>query len=175
VSRSYAAVCLDHNLAALEIGTGPRKDTAEEALEDGRREHPRCDIVIGEWSGGLITVICPGGRYYIGEETHRVEAGWLRLLALAPGEIRVAAQATRVACWDYFTAHRLRYLLGVSSTAGTTGVQVEGFRDRGDALQQQLDGLRTRLTNDLAEARDRADSTAHLIRGLQLALDQRDS
>lgn len=112
MSRRYAAICLSHN-PAIEV-TDPRVGDVETAVASAAAEHGTCDVVVGEYSGGLTAVICPGRRYYPSEETHRVEAGWLRLIALSPEPVRKAAKVGRVGCWEYEAAHRLRDILGVT-------------------------------------------------------------
>ncbi len=113
MTRSFGPICIDHD-PAFEIDDGgwPRAKTAAEAFERGKRNHPDCAILVGEWSGGLVAVHCPGSRYP-GEEPHQVESAWLRLLALAPADLRSAAKVARVGCWDYHTAQRLRQILDI--------------------------------------------------------------
>lgn len=128
MSSNYQAICLSHDPAMLVSDAyGERHSNQAAALMCGRQEHPRCVLLIGRWSGGLIQVCCPGQVGYPPEHpappmhsgSHRddqwTEASWLRLLALSDDTMR--AKAGRTDCWTYDTARRLWTVLGLDAAA----------------------------------------------------------
>ena len=86
MSSMYRALCLSHDPALV-------LDDEWQSWDDGRIEmadlldhreefplegHKTCDLLGGEWSGGLVEVYCPAGcRWHGSGEWVRVE--WLRL------------------------------------------------------------------------------------------------
>lgn len=124
MSSNYHAICLSHDPALILGGLADGSRDHAAALAYGRQEHPRCVLLIGRWSGGLVGVCCPGQAAYPPEHPappthsgwHRddqwIEASWLRLLALSDETMR--AKAGRTDCWTYDTARRLWVVLGLA-------------------------------------------------------------
>lgn len=110
MSSSYESLCLNHNPALASRGSF---NSPEGALDHARDErHPRCDILIGRWSGALIEVGCPptepgSVRWHPG--AHRdwewVDMAWLRLAAAVwrldpcPEPVVAALAGLRGWCW----------------------------------------------------------------------------
>lgn len=123
MSSDYNALCLSHD-PAIVMGTDER--TWDAALERGRLDHPRCDLLVGRWSGGLVELCCPGMPV---EQDHKPHSGWhrdpvwtdaglLRIVALAwshaalDGVLRAALARTPM-CWTKDRLMRLRPELGI--------------------------------------------------------------
>lgn len=129
MSSDYHAICLNHD-PALTIDDDNERGRRDQsaALTLGRREHPRCILLVGRWSGGLTGICCPGQVGYPPKHPtppthsgwHRndewIGASWLRLLALSDEPTRVLAG--RTGCWTYDTARRLRTVLGLGEADG---------------------------------------------------------
>lgn len=126
MSSDYEAFCLSHDPA---LGMERGRSTAEDAVEYGRLSHPKCDLLIGRYSGALVEVGCPSSPMgendvrHPGYHPHHivwVEAGWLRLaLAALDGQDgaaevsaldRAVAEVTRL-CWRPQRIARLRPFL----------------------------------------------------------------
>lgn len=131
MSSSFRPICLNHDPAIL-IGVDgfPDYDNVAEALAAGWAEHPRCLVIIGQWSGGLVELICPGSERNSPAEglRHRqsqhpavhlydreVEPVWLRYLAMSGEIVRSAAGST--GCWTYDTAVKLKPILCIATGA----------------------------------------------------------
>ncbi|HEY3259608.1 MAG TPA: hypothetical protein VGJ95_04955 [Pseudonocardiaceae bacterium] len=88
MSSDYNALCLSHD-PAIVMNSDER--SWEAALDRARPYHPRCDLLIGRWSGALIELCCPGMPV---EQDHKPHPGWHRDSIWADaGLLRVAAVA----------------------------------------------------------------------------------
>ncbi len=137
MSSTFSVLCLGHD-PAIETIHAARDvrdlDTALSLLPAQRVEHPRCDLLIARYSGGLVELICPPSTE-IGETRHsgtyhphgpeRIEARWLRLLWAACSyptprepELQAAVDAFAVTCWAWPRISRLGYVLGVKNHPG---------------------------------------------------------
>jgi hypothetical protein len=124
VSSNYRILCLSHDPAIVtEVewsGGTNNPAAAERAAADvaaGLPGHETCDVLLGQWSGGLCAVACikpydsAGNRCYHSRAAW-VDALWLRLLALAHAapegspERELAKRAPR--CWTPDRLRRLR-------------------------------------------------------------------
>lgn len=119
MSSDYNALCLSHD-PAIVLETDER--TLDAAIERARISHPRCDLLVGRWSGALIEVCCPGMPV---EQDHKPHTGWHRdpvwadagLLAIAAVVVHHAEGAVVLEnalrrlpmCW---TPERLRRISG---------------------------------------------------------------
>ena len=140
MSSAFSFLCLGHDPAIetdrLIHGSRDVKDvdTALSLLPAQRAEHPRCDLLIARYSGGLVEVICPPSTE-IGETRHSaayhphgpttVEARWLRLLWAACSypvprkpQLQEAVDGFARGCWNWGRIARLGYVLGVNNQPG---------------------------------------------------------
>lgn len=138
MSSTFSFLCLGHDPAIetdrLIHGSRDVKDvdTALGLLPAQRAEHPRCDLLIARYSGGLVELVCPpsteiGERHsrYHPHGPERIEARWLRLLWAACSypaprepELQAAVDAFAVTCWTWPRISRLGYVLGVKNHLG---------------------------------------------------------
>lgn len=124
MSSQYRIICLSHD-PGIEVDGPEEWYQAEPAIaacaarSGPAADHPRCDLVIGRYSYPLVEVCCPGmstdmpyphptGRYHRGPMW--IDSMWLRLLIVAPAEVREAAQLGST-CWTHERVQRLRPLL----------------------------------------------------------------
>ncbi|GHH57772.1 hypothetical protein [Lentzea cavernae] len=141
MSSTFSFLCLGHDPAIetsrLIHGSRDVRDeaTALSLLPEHRAEHPRCDLLLARYSGGLVELICPPSLE-VGETRHggsyhphgpdRVDAKWLRLLWAAcsyptPRELVLqnTVDAFNATCWNWARLSRLGYVLGVQDYPGT--------------------------------------------------------
>lgn len=59
MSSTYRPVCLNHDPALVTSGEWSGLDQALTAVAAGVEDHADCDLVIGRWSGALISITCP--------------------------------------------------------------------------------------------------------------------
>lgn len=126
MSREYTLYCLSHD-PAIEASSDLSMEAALEQAVKGIPDHPRCDLVVACYSGGLIEVGCPAmavePRIKAHSGWHRdpiwADAGWLRLAVEAWLHLGVIGgsplgEALRKApfCWPQPRLMRLRNLLG---------------------------------------------------------------
>lgn len=125
MSSFYEAICLSHDPAIVDSG---EESTPVAALERRRLGHPRCDLLVGRWSGGLIEVICPGMPTEMEYKPHTgwhrdpisADAGLLHVAAVvvqcSENDIVLEAAVRRLPmCW---TPQRLRRLASVLNVPG---------------------------------------------------------
>lgn len=129
MSRTYRLMCLSHDPAidADAMRDWNNRADAEHAATVGIWEHETCDVLILEYSGGLIEIGCPkrtrghdGGRHP--HETVWADVAWLRLLALAQrapeGSVeQKLAGAPILRCWTPQRLRRLRNELALPEGA----------------------------------------------------------
>jgi len=126
MSSVYRLLCLSHDPAIpVEHPEWPSFQPALAAAKDRTlvpTEHKTCDLLIGQYSYPLIEVCCPASRSMgtahpgCHSDDRWIDAGWLRLLALADP---AAVGAARVPdCWTRDVALRLRYELGLVLPTG---------------------------------------------------------
>lgn len=83
MSSYYDAICLSHDPA---IVMGHDESSWDAAIERGRLEHPRCDLLVGRWSGALVEVGCPG-MSPDADVCQRHGGGWHRDLVIADARL----------------------------------------------------------------------------------------
>jgi hypothetical protein len=126
VSRSYSVICMNHN-PPLEIDWGPVEWRERGAVTSAVRErqgplsvHNECELIIAEYSGGLI------GLGHVSASTPRgswIDIEWARLLYAAhlSSDARVAAALEAMPMhgrhWTYERLHALRDWLGKGAQA----------------------------------------------------------
>ncbi|MFJ2707839.1 hypothetical protein ACIO3R_32265 [Streptomyces sp. NPDC087428] len=121
MSSTYRILCMSHDPATAH-GEWNRPEDAEAALAAGIDGHPHCDLLVGRYSYPLVEVGCPPTRDQPAKLTcgHNatiwVDAGWLRLLAVAQQSSDAAVQAATKGlglCWPMKRIRRLGDELGV--------------------------------------------------------------
>lgn len=130
MSRSYSILCLSHD-PAFEInrGTWNRREEVEHSIaerdvHEAVAVHPHCDLVMAEYSGGLISLGCPA-RTLPSQHVpfHSIamweDVKWLRLLLAARAEVSELKPAGLMkavhaipGCWSERRLNRLATLLG---------------------------------------------------------------
>lgn len=125
MSPSYFILCLSHDPAiildpqlfdvskALDAATAP-------ADHIGIAHHATCDLLLGTWNNGLISITCPPRPHPREDGCHRlpiaVGVEWLQLLAAAcetalPDPGLTTALKRLPGCWSAERVYRLRNLL----------------------------------------------------------------
>lgn len=123
MSSYYDAICLSHDPA---IVMGHDESSWDAAIERGRLEHPRCDLLVGRWSGALVEVCCPDMPV---ESDRKPHTGWhrepivadARLLHIAAvvvqraeNDVALEAALRRLPmCWTPERLRRISAALGV--------------------------------------------------------------
>lgn len=74
MSSDYDALCLSHDPAII---LGMDESSYDAALHRARIDHPRCDLVVGRWSGGLVELCCPA-MPVDREDQGKPHSGWHR-------------------------------------------------------------------------------------------------
>lgn len=138
MSRTYSLFCLNHSPALLIGGEGwPSPEPAIEAVLERRKhawlmeQHPECDLLVGEYSGGLTEVCCPAKRGVLAHKTHSdpvwIDKEWLILLhaALRAPQDRfisyAVAELTRThPCWTFERLVQLAPHLGIDPEGHST-------------------------------------------------------
>lgn len=100
MSRSYSILCLSHDPAfELDRGVWNRREEVEQAVAERADDanmapHLRCDLMMAEYSGGLISLGCParttsGLRHVPFHSVAKWEdVVWLRLVLAARGAVK---------------------------------------------------------------------------------------
>lgn len=129
MSRSYSILCLSHDPALeLDRGTWNRREEVEAAVASRDypvAAHPHCDLLMAEYSGGLISLGCPA-RTLSGQNHvpfHSIakweDVMWLRLLLAARKEVSELKPAGLMKavrpipdCWSERRLNRVAAYLG---------------------------------------------------------------
>lgn len=124
MSSVYALLCLSHDPATRASDEIPLAE-CERLAREGMATHPRCDLLIARWSGGLMEIGCParpmqphGGWH---AETEWIDADLLRVVTIArhdsgvavPDRLGAALAKLDTFCWNSTRTQRLRKELEV--------------------------------------------------------------
>lgn len=115
MSSTYRLLCLNHDPAIYVHDYDRTKDELLDIAREARIEgHEHCDLLLAEFSGGLIRIGCPGGAGCPGHRvTFWVEAAWLQLLHIAHAHDIGFDQLRIRSCWTRERVLRLWQLLGM--------------------------------------------------------------
>lgn len=115
MSSMWRVLCLSHDPAIEATEFHSMAEAIQAAGEPAGYvvDHQGCDLMVGRYSYPLMELICVGGGRCSHRDVRRVDADWLRLLAVAhpieDPKLRAAVEPlSRRNCWHRERLERLR-------------------------------------------------------------------